>query len=280
MSARLSGSARSSRVRSPKHRDHNHADPRRHRRSHRQYAADQAQARLGADRLHHPGQGRVHEPGPVGQGPRRPPDDPRGGEARRAQAGRAGGRGHRRQHRHRPCARRQRARLPHADRHPGDAEPGKEGHAAAVRRRAGRGAGASPTAIPTTTSTSRGGWPSSCARARRNGVLFADQWNNLDNRKAHYVSTGPEIWRETDGKVDGFICSIGTGGTHRRRLHLSARAEARHRHRRRRSARRRDVRPVHARRGQGVRRRLDHRRHRARPRHADHRRTSRSTRPT
>jgi cysteine synthase len=50
-------------------------------------------------------------------------------------------------------------------------------------------------------------------RNERNGVLFADQWNNLDNRKAHYVSTGPEIWRQTDGKVDGFICAIGTGGT-------------------------------------------------------------------
>lgn len=47
----------------------------------------------------------------------------------------------------------------------------------------------------------------------RNGVLFADQWNNLDNRRAHYVSTGPEIWQDTQGKVDGFICSIGTGGT-------------------------------------------------------------------
>jgi len=46
-----------------------------------------------------------------------------------------------------------------------------------------------------------------------NGVLFADQWNNLDNRKAHYVSTGPEIWEQTAGKVDGFICAIGTGGT-------------------------------------------------------------------
>jgi cysteine synthase len=46
-----------------------------------------------------------------------------------------------------------------------------------------------------------------------NGVLFADQWNNLDNRKAHYVSTGPEIWKQTDGMVDGFICAIGTGGT-------------------------------------------------------------------
>jgi cysteine synthase A len=46
-----------------------------------------------------------------------------------------------------------------------------------------------------------------------NGVLFADQWNNLDNCKAHYVSTGPEIWEQTEGQVDGFICAIGTGGT-------------------------------------------------------------------
>jgi cysteine synthase len=45
------------------------------------------------------------------------------------------------------------------------------------------------------------------------GVLFADQWNNLDNLKAHYVSTGPEIWEQTGGKVDAFICSIGSGGT-------------------------------------------------------------------
>jgi cysteine synthase A len=50
-------------------------------------------------------------------------------------------------------------------------------------------------------------------KTEKNGVLFADQWNNLDNRKAHYESTGPEIWDQTQGKVDGFICSIGTGGT-------------------------------------------------------------------
>jgi len=50
-------------------------------------------------------------------------------------------------------------------------------------------------------------------KSEPNGVIFADQWNNLDNRRAHYVSTGPEIWQQTDGKVDGFICSIGTGGT-------------------------------------------------------------------
>ena len=50
-------------------------------------------------------------------------------------------------------------------------------------------------------------------KSEPNGVLFADQWNNLDNRKAHYVSTGPEIWEQTGGKIDGFICSVGTGGT-------------------------------------------------------------------
>jgi cysteine synthase len=50
-------------------------------------------------------------------------------------------------------------------------------------------------------------------KSEPNGVLFADQWNNLDNSKAHYVSTGPEIWEQTSGKIDAFICSIGTGGT-------------------------------------------------------------------
>ena len=51
------------------------------------------------------------------------------------------------------------------------------------------------------------------ARSEPNGVLFADQWNNMANRRAHFDTTGPEIWEQTDGKVDGFICSIGTGGT-------------------------------------------------------------------
>jgi cysteine synthase A len=50
-------------------------------------------------------------------------------------------------------------------------------------------------------------------KSEPNGVLFADQWNNLDNRKAHFVSTGPEIWQQTGGRIDGFICAVGTGGT-------------------------------------------------------------------
>jgi cysteine synthase len=46
-----------------------------------------------------------------------------------------------------------------------------------------------------------------------NGVLWANQWDNTANRDGHYRSTGPEIWEQTDGRIDGFICAIGTGGT-------------------------------------------------------------------
>ena len=49
--------------------------------------------------------------------------------------------------------------------------------------------------------------------AEPHGVLYANQWDNVANREGHAVSTGPEIWEQTGGTVDGFICAVGTGGT-------------------------------------------------------------------
>src|SRR5256714_9420182 len=51
------------------------------------------------------------------------------------------------------------------------------------------------------------------AASEPNGAIWAKQFDNLSNRRRHYETTGPEIWEETDGKVDGFTCSVGTGGT-------------------------------------------------------------------
>jgi cysteine synthase A len=45
------------------------------------------------------------------------------------------------------------------------------------------------------------------------GALWANQWDNLANMRAHLEGTGPEIWQQTHRKVDGFTCAIGTGGT-------------------------------------------------------------------
>ncbi len=51
------------------------------------------------------------------------------------------------------------------------------------------------------------------ARTNPNGAIWANQFDNQANRRAHYDTTGPEIWEQTDGTVDGFICAVGTGGT-------------------------------------------------------------------
>jgi len=49
--------------------------------------------------------------------------------------------------------------------------------------------------------------------AKELGAFWANQWDNTANRDGHFRSTGPEIWAQTGGKVDGFTCAIGTGGT-------------------------------------------------------------------
>jgi cysteine synthase A len=53
----------------------------------------------------------------------------------------------------------------------------------------------------------------SLARTNSAGAVWANQFDNVANRQAHIESTGPEIWEQTSGKVDGFTCAVGTGGT-------------------------------------------------------------------
>ncbi len=51
------------------------------------------------------------------------------------------------------------------------------------------------------------------AQSEPNGAIWANQFDNVANRDGHIITTGPEIWTQTEGRVDGFICAVGTGGT-------------------------------------------------------------------
>ncbi len=51
------------------------------------------------------------------------------------------------------------------------------------------------------------------AKTEPNGAIWANQFDNVANRDAHIETTAPEIWRDTNGKVDGFVSAVGSGGT-------------------------------------------------------------------
>jgi cysteine synthase A len=51
------------------------------------------------------------------------------------------------------------------------------------------------------------------AKTEPNGAIWANQFDNVANRQAHIETTGPELWKQTEGALDGFVCSVGTGGT-------------------------------------------------------------------
>lgn len=51
------------------------------------------------------------------------------------------------------------------------------------------------------------------AKTEKNGAIWANQFDNVANRQAHIEGTGPEIWHQTNGRIDGFTCAVGTGGT-------------------------------------------------------------------
>ena len=97
-------------------------------------------------------------------------------------------------------------------RHPRHPVRREEGHAAAYRRRADRGARRplqGPEQLREIFRPARRG----ARRTEPNGAIWANQFDNVANRQGHIETTAQEIWKRLDGKVDGFICAVGTGGT-------------------------------------------------------------------
>ena len=206
-------------------------------------------------------------------------DDPGGREARRPQARRAGGGIDRRQYRHRACGGRERARIPHADPDSGNAEPGKEGHAAAVRRRADRSAGAAlRQSEQLSACRAAAGRAASQDRAERRAVRRPVEQSRQRQGALRIHRTGN---LGADRRQDRRFYLLGRHRRHAgRHQPLSEGKAPGHRQRLRRSAWLCDVRAVQARHRQIDAGRLDHRRHRARPRHARSSRPPRSTTPS
>ena len=153
-------------------------------RCHRPHAADQARARIGSDRLHHPRQGRIHESRPVGQGPRGAVHHRGCGEARRAAARRRDRRGHRGQYRHRPGAGRQALGFRTRHRHPDTQSQEKKD----MLRLCGAELVEVPAVPYAEPEQLREGVRPPRRAARKtepNGAIWANQFDNVANRDGH-----------------------------------------------------------------------------------------------
>ena len=126
---------------------------------------------------------------------------------RRARARRHDRRRDRGQHRDRPGAGRQCARLSHDHRDARQPEPEKMDTLRAL--------GAELVLVPPTKFSDRGHFVHTSRRLAEEtpGAVWANQFDNIANRKAHIESTAPEIWEQMEGRIDGFTCAVGTGGT-------------------------------------------------------------------
>jgi cysteine synthase A len=157
-------------------------------------------------------QGRVHEPRPVREGPRRALHRSRCRKAWPAAARRAHRGGHGRQHRHRPGHGRRGAGYRTTIVIPRTQSQEKKD---AIRLLGAElvEVDAVPYSNPDNYVRYSGRLAEELNAKEPGGAIWANQFDNVANRQAHVETTGPEIWEQTDGKIDGFISAVGSGGT-------------------------------------------------------------------